>query len=104
MPSNAYLTARGDAEVAWAAVSSSSVRRAGYDSTFRRFYVQFVSGATYVYDDVPNEVYLDFLASRSKGKFIYDVIRGANGRRKTATRPGATASDLDANYAVTGPI
>ena len=104
MPSNAYLMARGDAEVEWAAVASSSVSRAGYDRTFRRFYVQFVSGATYVYDDVPAEVYLDFLAARSKGKFIYDVIRGANGRRKTATRPGANASDLDANYAVTGPI
>ena len=104
MPTNAYLSARGDDEVQWAAVSSSSVSRAGYDQTFGRFYVQFVSGATYVYEDVPNEVYLDFLAARSKGKFIYDVIRGANGRRKTATRAGANAGDLDANYAVTGPI
>ena len=104
MPNNAYLLARGDAEVAWTAVASSSVRRAGYDATFRRFYVQFVSGATYVYEDVPDDVYQDFLAARSKGKFIYDVIRGANGRRKTATRAGANASDLDANYSVVGPI
>ena len=62
-------------------VDSTNVKQAAYASDFRRFFVEFLNGMVYAYEGVPPEVWGAFLYTPSKGKFIYDSIRGAKGRR-----------------------
>ena len=54
-------------------VKSSNVIAVGYKSN--KMYVEFASGH-YEYDDVPKEVYDGFLASESKGKYMWANVRG----------------------------
>lgn len=56
------------------ALKSSSVRAAGYNEDFKTLYVEFTSGTTYKYKRVPKEIYIDFMNSRSPGKFVNDFL------------------------------
>ena len=56
------------------ALKSSSVRAAGYDEVFMSLYVEFTTGATYRYRHVPKEIYIDFINSKSPGRFVNDVL------------------------------
>lgn len=73
-------------------VSSSNVRRAGYSPTFRRFFLEFLDGSVYAYSPVPWTVWSAFLNAPSPGRFVYDEIRGAKGRR------GLKFNDVDTVY------
>lgn len=57
-------------------VASSNIEAIGYAVDFRRLYVRFGDGAEYSYDSVPRAVYEAFLAAPSKGRFLWDVVRG----------------------------
>lgn len=54
-------------------VKSSNVIAVGYKGG--NMYVEFASGH-YEYDNVPKEVYDGFLASESKGKYMWANVRG----------------------------
>jgi hypothetical protein len=55
---------------------SIAISRINYHPTTRRLFVTFVgSGKTYMYFDVPNDEYQDFIASPSQGRFFNDRIR-----------------------------
>ena len=54
-------------------VKSSNVIAVGYKGG--NMYVEFASGH-YEYDNVPKEVYDGFLASESKGKYMWAKVRG----------------------------
>ena len=54
-------------------VTSSNVIAIGYEND--KLYVDFASGL-YEYDDVPREVYENFLTAESKGKYMWANVRG----------------------------
>ena len=50
-------------------VDSSNVEAIGYDGDARELHVQFVSGRSYVYYEVPQDVFDAFMSATSKGSF-----------------------------------
>jgi hypothetical protein len=54
---------------------SSAIRTFDYDPESRQLWVKFVSGKTYVYDRVPEELPDAFRAAQSKGAFFNRFIR-----------------------------
>ena len=56
-------------------VSSSTVRAVGYDEPSQILEVEFKSGGTYQYMNVPKSVYERFMAASSKGKFLAQFIK-----------------------------
>jgi hypothetical protein len=63
-------------------VDSSSLAAVGFDDAARELWVEFASGATYVYADVPQRVYEELLAAGSKGSYFNRAIRNAYAFRK----------------------
>ncbi len=54
-------------------IESSNIKGACYsDNTL---YLTFKEGLIYQYQEVPDSVYMAFMASESKGKFFSDFIR-----------------------------
>jgi hypothetical protein len=69
-------------------VRSTTLRSIGYDRGARLLEAEFRSGRVYAYDAVPPELWLSFLATRSKGRFFNLLIRDRFrcrevGRKKT---------------------
>jgi len=65
----------------WISVSSTNVDAYAYAADFRRLYVSFLNGSVYSYEDVGPDVWEAFQAADSKGRFVWDVLRGAHGER-----------------------
>jgi len=75
-------------------VDSSNVKQVAYAEGPRTLFVEFKNGNVYAYDRVPQSVWWQLIGSSSKGAYVYDRIRGANGRR------GLKANELDYVYSV----
>lgn len=56
-------------------VDSSNIESVGYDASGRELYVRFLAGRTYVYSDVPAELYEELLRAPSKGSFYNRAVR-----------------------------
>lgn len=56
---------------------STAIAAAGYDPDTRELELEFTSGETYTYEDVPPEVYQELIASRSPGRFYHQSIKDA---------------------------
>jgi lysyl-tRNA synthetase class 2 len=65
---------------------SSAIRAVDYDAARRQLTVRFVSGETYVYDDVPRHLHQAFLGAESKGRFFGAQIRDRFAFRKLTRR------------------
>lgn len=64
----------------WVEVKSGNISAIAYtagdpDGDLGTLYVRFTSGSKYHYDDVPNQLAVDFFAADSKGKFFHANIR-----------------------------
>lgn len=57
---------------------SSQVKAHGYDAATRTLAVEYKSGGTYHYSDVPAATYNAMKASKSVGKFIGANLKGAH--------------------------
>ena len=57
-------------------VESSTISAIAYDATDRSLYVEFKSGGTYRYDGVGPELFTEFEAAESQGKFLAARIKG----------------------------
>ena len=57
-------------------VSSSNIAAVGYDKESQTLGIEFRSGGTYEYFDVPESVYESFIQSASLGKFFQTELRG----------------------------
>lgn len=55
---------------------SSNIAAAGYSAAVKLLDIKFLSGQTHRYADVSPEVFDEFLAAESKGKFFGSRIRG----------------------------
>ena len=58
------------------AVESSNLAEVGYDPTTHTVEIQFKKGAVYQYYEVPEDVYEEFVASKSIGKAFSQLIKG----------------------------
>lgn len=56
-------------------VDSSTVLSVGYEPASETLEVEFKSGGIYQYYNVPEPIYLNFMASDSKGKFVHVYIK-----------------------------
>jgi hypothetical protein len=56
--------------------ASSNVYRIGYNEETMQFYVEFLTGKMYVYDNVPKEKWVEALSAPSIGKFLNSDIKG----------------------------
>jgi hypothetical protein len=54
---------------------STAIRTIDYDAEQHQLWVTFVSGRTYVYDRVPEDVHQAFVGYSSKGEFFNRFIR-----------------------------
>ncbi len=59
-----------------AAVESTTLSAVGYDESEEVLWLQFCSGATYEYSDVPVAVHAALLNASSKGGYFNQAIRG----------------------------
>ena len=57
-------------------VDSSNMEAIGYDEGTQELHVQFLSGAYYVYRDVPRQVFDELMRASSKGSFLNREIKG----------------------------
>jgi hypothetical protein len=58
----------------WVPVESSAFRAAAYGDDEHSLYLRFRSGEVYRYFDVPAQVYQEFLAADSKGRYFRQNI------------------------------
>ena len=56
-------------------VDSSNIKSIGYDSSTESLFVKFNDNSIYVYCEVPEKTYKDFLDSSSKGGYHHEFIR-----------------------------
>jgi hypothetical protein len=59
-----------------AAVESTTLSAVAYDESEEVLWLQFCSGATYEYADVPAAVHTALLSASSKGGYFNQAIRG----------------------------
>jgi hypothetical protein len=55
---------------------STALSRIGYDDLHRRLVVEFRDRTTYLYRDVPPDIFAALLRSDSKGRYLNTAIRG----------------------------
>lgn len=55
---------------------SSNVARIGYDETSQVLSVEFTSGITYNYYDVPETIFQQMQSASSKGQFLARSVKG----------------------------
>lgn len=55
-------------------VASSRITEMGYDADTATVYVRFTDGASWMYMNVPPDVWDQFVGSSSKGRFIKEVL------------------------------
>lgn len=59
------------------AVQSTNVEAVGYDDGASALHVRFKNGDTYVYQNVPKQVFEELMAADSKGSYVNRVLRPA---------------------------
>ena len=64
-------------------VDSSTVETIGYDPDTRELHVHFTRSGNYVYFEVEEWVFNDFLQAESKGQYLNQQIRGVYSYEKT---------------------
>jgi hypothetical protein len=57
------------------ALNSSALAAASYDDEAKTLELEFTSGRSYLYSQVPPEVFDDLVAAPSAGKFFNDFIK-----------------------------
>jgi len=63
-------------------VESTNIARVGYDAPSLEMHIEFNEGASYAYLKVPEFIYLDLVASPSKGSFLNRMVKGHYDYRK----------------------
>ena len=63
-------------------VDSSNIESVGYDTSNRELHVRFLGNRTYIYSDVPAELYEELLRAPSKGSFLNRAVKGAYAYRE----------------------
>jgi len=56
-------------------ITSSNIVEVAYDKSISRMHVKFTNGNLYVYSNVPENTFNEFLNSESKGRFFAQNIK-----------------------------
>jgi hypothetical protein len=56
-------------------VDSSNLKAIGYDEDTQEVFVEFLNNSTYKYLDVPQEIFEEFKAADSAGRFLHRRIK-----------------------------
>jgi hypothetical protein len=56
-------------------IDSQAIDEITYDATRSIMFVRFAHGGWYSYFEVPHDIYEDFLAAESHGRFFHEHIR-----------------------------
>lgn len=64
--------------------NSSQIAAVGYDPAAKLLHVEFKSGGTYAYEDVPADKADAFVKSDSKGRFLSAHIKSQHAHRKVS--------------------
>lgn len=56
-------------------VESSAIEAVSYDPAEQILALRFTGGATYLYYEVPPEVFDDLLAAESTGRFVNGIVK-----------------------------
>ncbi len=72
--------------------SSTNVKSFAYDEQTRILFVEFLNESLYAYDaenmySFGGDPFLGMYAAMSKGKYVFDVLRGADGHRRPEQYP-----------------
>lgn len=59
----------------WHSVSSSTLERVAYDPSSMTMIIEFNSGTTYQYFDVPEHVFNELLTAASPGQYLAQNIK-----------------------------
>ncbi|MFA1560056.1 KTSC domain-containing protein [Aliivibrio fischeri] len=60
----------------WVSVSSTAIRRIGYDAESMRMYIDFKdSDPVYTFCRVPENVFREFISARSVGRYYHQYIK-----------------------------
>jgi hypothetical protein len=59
----------------WHQLSSSVITRVAYDETSHTLIIEFRSGTTYEYFDVPEKIYRELVDAASAGTYFAENIR-----------------------------
>lgn len=57
-------------------VDSSNIEAIGYDDGAQELHVRFLSGTSYIYHDVPRQIFDDLMQAPSKGSFLNREVKG----------------------------
>ena len=63
-------------------IGSSLIETAGYDQQKKEMVVKFKTGGTYIYSQIPRDLFNAFLDAESPGKFFHSNIRHKFDARK----------------------
>ena len=55
-------------------IQSSNIKKTQYDTETKKLVVEFNTGLTYEYDEVPHQLYTQFRMAESQGKFFSSKI------------------------------
>lgn len=55
-------------------VESSMIYAVGYDPETETLHVVFNSGGTYIYENVPQDIYDGLMAAESKGRYMHAYV------------------------------
>ena len=64
-------------EIEMQELDSSFIVSAGYTPEDQRMYVEFISGSIFVYENIMESLFQNFITSESHGKFFNALIRQA---------------------------
>jgi len=56
-------------------VVSSNLVQVGYESETNKLHVAFKSGAVYIYDDVPRDIFVGLTEAPSAGSYFHQNVR-----------------------------
>ncbi len=65
-------------EIPMQSVESSNIDSIGYDQDSETLYVEFKSGITYKYENVPFYKYTELMDANSVGRYLNAEIKGAH--------------------------
>lgn len=60
---------------------SSNVLASKYDPHSKKFVIIFNNGGQYLYDNVPENAFIEFQKAKSQGKLIHSLIKTYNGKK-----------------------
>jgi len=69
-------------------VNSSNIAQVGHDSNQNTLIIRFKNGAYYKYDNVPEQVYNNFITAQSVGRYFQSYIRNVYTFKKIDVEEG----------------